>query len=224
MAERNADGTGKPEGQAAHHGTHTLQRAVEDAAAQGAARTGSHHADSMGEAAILLRMASARDIRIIVSDVDGVWTDGKISYVGDRSEIKEFNVRDGLGAKVAQRSGITIVLLTSRSSPALTRRAKELGINEVHQGAVKKLTTFEAILVRLKARFDEALYVGDDLPDLAPMLRAGISAAPADAAAEVLRAATWKLESRGGRGAFRELVERLLRERGEWDRIVREFE
>jgi 3-deoxy-D-manno-octulosonate 8-phosphate phosphatase (KDO 8-P phosphatase) len=168
-------------------------------------------------------MAGARDIRVIVSDVDGVWTDGRIIYAGDRSEVKEFNVRDGLGAKLAQRAGITIVLLTSRSSPALVRRAKELGITELHQGAANKLTACEAILETLKAGFDEVLYAGDDLPDLAPMLRAGLSAAPADAAAEVHRTATWKLDSRGGEGAFREIVERLLKERGEWEAVVNEF-
>src|SRR5882672_1058465 len=94
-------------------------------------------------------MTTARDIRVIVSDVDGVWTDGKIIYAGDRSEVKEFNVRDGLGAKLAQRVGITIVLLTSRSSPALVRRAKELGITELHQGAANKLTACESILANL---------------------------------------------------------------------------
>ncbi|HEV7428651.1 MAG TPA: phenylphosphate carboxylase subunit delta [Thermoanaerobaculia bacterium] len=168
-------------------------------------------------------MSTARDIRVIVSDVDGVWTDGKIIYAGDRSEVKEFNVRDGLGAKLAQRAGIDIVLLTSRSSPALMRRAKELGITELHQGAANKLTVCESILTKLGIGFHEILYVGDDLPDLAPMLRAGIAAAPSDAAAEVHQAASWKLDSRGGHGAFRELVERLLRERSEWDGVVREF-
>lgn len=170
------------------------------------------------------RMIHARDIRVIVSDVDGVWTDGKIIYAGDRSEVKEFNVRDGLGAKLAQRAGLTIVLLTSRSSPALARRAKELGITELHQGAANKLTVCEKILQTLSASFEQTLYIGDDLPDLAPMLRAGLSAAPADASPEVLRAATWKLDARGGRGAFRELVERLLRERGEWEGVVKGYE
>ena len=168
-------------------------------------------------------MATASDIRVIVSDVDGVWTDGKIIYAGDRSEVKEFNVRDGLGAKLAQRAGITIVLLTSRSSPALARRARELGITELHQGAVNKLTVCEEILQKLQVAFEAVLYIGDDLPDLAPMLRAGLSAAPSDAAPEVHHAAAWKLEARGGEGAFRELVEQLLRERGEWDAIVKEF-
>ena len=168
-------------------------------------------------------MTHARDISVIVSDVDGVWTDGKIIYAGDRSELKNFNVRDGLGAKLAQRSGITIVLLTSRRSPALARRARELGIEELHQGATNKLIECQEILERVGFSFDQTLYVGDDLHDLAPMLRAGLSAAPADAAAEVYAAARWKLECRGGNGAFRELVERLLRERGDWEAVVQGY-
>jgi 3-deoxy-D-manno-octulosonate 8-phosphate phosphatase (KDO 8-P phosphatase) len=168
-------------------------------------------------------MRSASDIRLIISDVDGVWTDGRIIYVGDKSEIKEFNVRDGLGAKLAQRVGITVALLTSRRSHALERRALELGITELHQGATNKLEAAERLAQKLAVAFDQILYVGDDLPDLAPMKRVAISAAPSDAAPEVLAAATWKLEAAGGRGAFRELVERLLRERGDWEPLIREF-
>jgi 3-deoxy-D-manno-octulosonate 8-phosphate phosphatase (KDO 8-P phosphatase) len=168
-------------------------------------------------------MAKASDIRLIVSDVDGVWTDGKIIYIGEQREVKEFNVRDGLAAKLAQKAGITIALVTSRRSPALERRARELGIAELHQGAANKLQETERLVQKLAVSFDQILYAGDDLPDLAPMTRAAISAAPSDAAPEVLAAATWKLAARGGQGAFRELVERLLRERGDWDALVREF-
>ena len=168
-------------------------------------------------------MAHARDIKLIISDVDGVWTDGKIIYGGERTEIKEFNVRDGLAVKLAQKAGIAIALLTSRRSQAVERRARELGILELHQGAPNKLEEAERIAQRLGISFDEILYAGDDLPDLAPMKRVAISAAPADAAAEVRAIATWKLESPGGKGAFRELVERLLRERGTWDAIVQEL-
>lgn len=168
-------------------------------------------------------MAHASDIRLIVSDVDGVWTDGRIIYAGDRIEIKEFNVRDGLAVKLAQRSGIVVALLTSRRSHALERRARELGITEVHQGAANKFVELERLSRALNVPLSQILYAGDDLPDLAAMTHAGISAAPSDAAPEVLAAATWKLAAAGGRGAFRELVERLLRERGEWDNLVREL-
>jgi len=165
----------------------------------------------------------APTIKLIVSDVDGVWTDGRIIYAGDQTEIKEFNVRDGLAVKLAQRVGITVALLTSRRSASLEKRAMELGITELRQGAANKLEELERLAVQTGCSFDEILYAGDDLPDLGPMTRVAISAAPSDAAPEVLAAATWKLEAAGGRGAFRELVERLLRERGDWEHLVREF-
>jgi 3-deoxy-D-manno-octulosonate 8-phosphate phosphatase (KDO 8-P phosphatase) len=168
-------------------------------------------------------MPKASDIRLIVSDVDGVWTDGRIIYASDGSETKEFNVRDGLGVKLAQRAGIVVALLTSRQSATVARRAEELGIVNVSQGSANKLIECERLARQLGFTFDQILYAGDDLPDLAPMTRAAISAAPSDAAAEVLAAASWKLKSAGGRGAFRELVERLLSERGDWDAMVREF-
>src|SRR5207253_11158530 len=107
-------------------------------------------------------MTNASAIKVIVSDVDGVWTDGSIIYLGEQREIKAFNVRDGLAAKLAQRAGITVALLTSRRSPALVRRARELGIVELHQGAANKLTACAQLLARLELRFDQVLYAGDD--------------------------------------------------------------
>ncbi|HEX8619373.1 MAG TPA: HAD-IIIA family hydrolase [Thermoanaerobaculia bacterium] len=168
-------------------------------------------------------MSASSRIKLIVSDVDGVWTDGRIIYASDQTEIKEFNVRDGLAVKLAQRVGVTVALLTSRKSASLERRAKELGITDLRQGASNKLEELERLVRQTGISFDEILYAGDDLPDLGPMARVAISAAPSDAAPEVFAAATWKLTTAGGRGAFRELVERLLRERGDWDPLVREF-
>ena len=168
-------------------------------------------------------MGRASDIRLIVSDVDGVWTDGSIIYSGENRETKEFNVRDGLAVKLAQKVGIVVALVTSRRSPALDRRARELGIADLRQGAANKLDEVQRVAEKLGVTLEQVLYAGDDLPDLAPMSRVAISAAPADAAPEVLAAATWKLESKGGRGAFRELVERLLRERGDWEPLIQEF-
>ena len=168
-------------------------------------------------------MSRVSDIRLIVSDVDGVWTDGSIIYSGENRESKEFNVRDGLAVKLAQKAGLVVALVTSRRSPALDRRARELGIAELRQGAANKLDEVQRVAEKLGLTLDQVLYAGDDLPDLAPMSRVAISAAPADAAPEVLAAATWKLETKGGRGAFRELVERLLRERGDWEPLIQEF-
>jgi 3-deoxy-D-manno-octulosonate 8-phosphate phosphatase (KDO 8-P phosphatase) len=166
---------------------------------------------------------NAKQIKLIVSDVDGVWTDGKIIYVGDSREIKEFHVRDGLAVKLAQRVGIHVAVISSRRSKALERRCRELGILEVVQSADDKLEALRRIVSSLKLGLAEVCYIGDDLPDLAAINAAGISAAPSDAAAEVRAAVTWKLLTAGGQGALRELIERLLRERGEWDNLVSEM-
>lgn len=160
---------------------------------------------------------------MIVSDVDGVWTDGSIIYMGDSREIKTFNVRDGLGVKIAQRAGITVTVLTSRYSSALERRCRELGIEHVYQNAADKFQQLVAISRETGVDLDEICYIGDDLPDLAAISAAGLSAAPSDAAVEVRQKATWVLDSAGGNGAVRELIERLLRERGEWERVIAQF-
>src|SRR3954451_376502 len=119
-------------------------------------------------------MPKASDIRLIVSDVDGVWREGRIIYLGEHREMKEFNVRDGLAVKLAQKAGITVALVTSRHSPALERRARELGIIELHQGAADKLEETARVAQKLGVPFDRILYAGDDLPDLAPMSHAAI--------------------------------------------------
>jgi 3-deoxy-D-manno-octulosonate 8-phosphate phosphatase (KDO 8-P phosphatase) len=168
-------------------------------------------------------MTHASQIRMIVSDVDGVWTDGKIIYVGDAREIKEFNVRDGLGVKIAQRAGIAVAVLTTRSSAALERRCRELAITEVSQGAKDKLEELTRISAKYEIPLENICYIGDDLPDLAPMMAASFSAAPADAAPEVFAAARWKMTRAGGAGVIRELVETILRERGEWDAVIQGF-
>src|SRR2546421_2348787 len=142
-----------------------------------------------------MQMANAANIKVIVSDVDGVWTDGSITYLGENREIKSFNVRDGLAVKLAQRAGIAVALVTSRRSPALERRARELGVVELHQGTANKLDEVQRLAKKLGVEFAQILYAGDDLPDLALMMSAGISAAPSDASPEVRNAATWKLES-----------------------------
>lgn len=165
----------------------------------------------------------ASNIRIIISDVDGVWTAGGIVYLSDGREIKEFNVRDGLAVKIAQNAGLVVAVITSRQSDVLQRRCRELGIEHLVQGTGDKLDAAVKLLADLDLSFEQACYIGDDLPDLAVLAAAGLSAAPSDACREVLETVNWRLETPGGRGAFRELVERLLRERGQWDAIVRGF-
>lgn len=162
-------------------------------------------------------------IKMIVSDVDGVWTDGSVFYGGHDVEMKRFHVRDGLAVKLAQKAGIEVAIVTGRSSGALARRCEELGITQVRQGVSDKLDAVKALLGENKLTFEQLCYIGDDLPDLAVINNAAVSAAPSDAVPEVLEAVRWKLDARGGHGAFREAVERLLKARGEWDAIVKNF-
>lgn len=158
----------------------------------------------------------ARALEWLLCDVDGVLTDGRI-FVGRRRElVKAFDVRDGLGVKLAQRGGLTVGLLSSRRSPAVARRARELGITEVLQGRDDKAAAFADLLERRGLEARRVAYIGDDLPDLPVLLRCGLGFCPAAAAPEVRSVAHVVLERPGGRGAVRETVETILRARGDW--------
>jgi len=160
--------------------------------------------------------STASRIRLLVLDVDGVLTDGRLVYGPSGEEIKRFHVRDGLGMQAARRAGIEVAVISGRASAAVTRRMSELGIVEVHQGVADKASLLRGLLGRLKVRAGEAAVMGDDLTDLPLMEMAGLGLAPADAVPEVRRAAGWVSRSPGGRGAVREAVEMLLRSRKAW--------
>lgn len=168
-------------------------------------------------------MIHPSEIRLIATDVDGVWTDGRIIYSTGGEEIKEFHVRDGLGVKLAREAGIEVAIITGRRFAPLAKRADELGIEHVYQGVEDKLSILREIAAKLSIDLTQVVYVGDDLPDLAAMKAVGISAAPSDAVPEVRSVARWRLDAAGGRGAVRELVERLLFERNEWNATVERF-
>jgi 3-deoxy-D-manno-octulosonate 8-phosphate phosphatase (KDO 8-P phosphatase) len=156
-------------------------------------------------------------IRLLLLDVDGVLTDGSVVLTGDGQEIKSFYVRDGTAIVLARREGIEVGLLSGRTSEVTTRRATELGISLVIQGEIDKRAAFGRILAMTGLEAAAVAYMGDDLLDLPVLREAGLSAAPADAAPEVLAAADWTSTRPGGRGAVRELVELLLRARGRWE-------
>jgi 3-deoxy-D-manno-octulosonate 8-phosphate phosphatase (KDO 8-P phosphatase) len=149
-------------------------------------------------------------------DVDGTLTDGTITYAEDGSEWKSFHARDGMGIQLLAMAGVMPAIVTGRRSAVVDRRAKELGVTEVHQGVKDKGGLVRDLRGRLGVPAAEVAYVGDDLSDLPAMREAGFSAAPADAAAEVRRAATFVCASGGGRGAVREAVEALLQRDGRW--------
>lgn len=156
----------------------------------------------------------ARGIRLLVLDVDGVLTDGRLFISAAGEELKVFHVRDGSGLVAIQRAGITVAIISGRDSPAVTRRATELGIRHVHQGVADKGALLDRLLVELGIAAEETACVGDDTPD-APMLRrAGLAIGVADAHPALLAAAHWVTKSNGGQGAVREVCDLLLSAHG----------
>jgi 3-deoxy-D-manno-octulosonate 8-phosphate phosphatase (KDO 8-P phosphatase) len=168
----------------------------------------------------------ARRIRLVMLDVDGVLTDGGIylgeTGSGERVEMKRFEITDGLGVRLLREAGIEVALITGRESGAVRLRAEELGIRECHQDrSAAKLPIATALLERLGLSWEEAAFVGDDLPDLPVLGRVGLPAAVGNAVPEVRAVARWSARRDGGRGAVREFAEALLRARGEWnDRVL----
>jgi len=162
----------------------------------------------------------ARRVRLLLFDVDGVLTDGLVHISGHEAEFKSFSIRDGAALVWARQCGLTVGLLSGRPSDATTRRGEELGIDLIIQGPPKKLQPFTALLADLNLHPSEVAYMGDDLADLPVLTRVGLAAAPADAAPAVLARAHWVSTRPGGRGAVRELIELVLRARGDWDALV----
>lgn len=140
-------------------------------------------------------------------------TDGSIILDSAGTESKAFNVRDGHGIKMAQRAGITIGIITGRRSEVVNIRARELGIEEVHQGALEKIIVFDSILKKYGLRDDEAAYIGDDVVDVDIFRRAGLSAAVADCDPSVKGSVHLVTKAPGGRGAVREIIDLILKSR-----------
>lgn len=161
-----------------------------------------------------------RLIRLLVLDVDGVLTDGVIALDDQGVESKNFYVRDGSAIALWRRSGGKVAILSGRRAACVDRRAAELGIAPVIQGAPSKLAPFRSILDTLNIAAEHTCYVGDDWVDLPPMAAAGLAACPADAASEALAAAHFVAKSPGGRGAVREVIQAILKERGEYDGLI----
>jgi 3-deoxy-D-manno-octulosonate 8-phosphate phosphatase (KDO 8-P phosphatase) len=164
--------------------------------------------------------ARCRALKLILSDVDGVMTDGTLLLLPDGREAKSFHVRDGLALVLAQRAGLRAGLLSGRHAEVVTQRGRELGLAVVCQGVADKRAALAEILRELELEPHEVAYVGDDVNDLAVMGAVGLSAAPADAPFEVRAAAFMVLETAGGRGCLREFIEAILRARGEWEPLL----
>ncbi len=165
-----------------------------------------------------------RAVRLLLLDVDGVLTDGRIGLDSEGREMKEFYVRDGSAIKWLIRAGVKVAFLSGRSSAVVERRARELGVEEVVQGAKQKLPAFRALLERLDCRAEEVCYVADDLLDIPVLLRVGLACAVADAPDEVKEVCQVATQAPGGRGAVREVAERILRARGAWEKLLARYQ
>ena len=162
-------------------------------------------------------------VTVILSDVDGVMTDGGIGFDNNGVEYKQFHVRDGLGIKLWQKAGFRFGILTARNSRIVEVRADELGIDIVRQGFADKLTAGKEMAAELGCELEEICFIGDDLTDLPIMRCVGLAATVADGAAEVREIADFQTAARGGQGAIRELVERILKAQDRWDELIQKY-
>lgn len=167
--------------------------------------------------------ARCQRIRLLLLDVDGVLTDGAITYAGDGREIKTFHVRDGLAIKLWLGAGRKAGIISGRRSEIVRRRAAELGITALVQGAEDKRPAFARLLEEHQLKAEEVCYVGDDLPDVPLIRSAGLGVTVADGCAEARRAARHITRKAGGQGAVREIVELLLQAQGLWADVLDRF-
>jgi len=161
-----------------------------------------------------------KDIQLLLLDVDGVLTDGSIIYSDEDSETKVFNVKDGFGLKLVMAAGIKVGLVTGRTSKALHRRCRDLGIRHIYDGVPQKAQLLGQIVLKTGISADRMAFVGDDLPDIPIMRRVGLSIAVADAHELVRDYSDWITAAPGGRGAVREVCDALLKACGKWDNLM----
>ncbi len=164
-----------------------------------------------------------RKIRLLLLDVDGVMTDGRIIFDSNGIESKFFNVKDGHGIKMVQRAGIEVGIISGRGSVVVSNRAAELGISLVYQKSLDKLTPYREILEKTGLADGQVAFMGDDVIDIPVLRRVGFAAAPADAVDDVFPHVHFTTRNRGGWGAVREVCDMLLKGQGKWDEITARY-
>lgn len=167
--------------------------------------------------------ARAKAVRLLILDVDGVLTDGRLYYADDGVELKTFNIQDGLGLRMLDASGVAIAIVSGRRSKAVELRAENLGVQHVFQGVSDKLSVFQQLLIRLSLGAHSAAAIGDDLPDLPVLRRCGLSACVPEAPALVRERVHYVTQERGGHGAVREVCELIMEAQGSLEARLREF-
>lgn len=165
-----------------------------------------------------------KKVKLLILDVDGVMTDGRIIMDDEGRELKNFNVRDGHGIKLIQRYGIKVAILTGRQSPVVKYRAIDLGIKDVYQKAFNKKEVFEKILKKNRLSSQEVAYLGDDIVDIPVLKRVGFSSAVANALDVVKENVDYVTKNKGGDGAVREICDMILKAQGRWPEIAAKYE
>ena len=167
--------------------------------------------------------ARARRIKMVLTDVDGTLTDGRLTVLPDGEELKSYHVKDGMGVLLAQLADLKLGIITGKTSKGLEKRAERLKIDEVHQGAIDKKPIFEEILKKYALRSEEVAYIGDDLGDLEVIQSVGLAAAVGDAHPLIKKHAHYVCRKNGGQGAFREFVEFIIAAQKKWGTITSRF-
>lgn len=162
-------------------------------------------------------LARAAQIKLLIFDVDGVLTDGRLIFGDDGQEYKAFHSRDGHGMKMLQRSGVEVGIITGRTSKVVDHRMANLGIQHVYQGKLEKLPAFEELISKLNLQPEQVAYMGDDVVDLPIMLRVGLAVATNDAHSLVSKHSHWQAPNNGGQGAARDLCELIMEAQGTLD-------
>jgi 3-deoxy-D-manno-octulosonate 8-phosphate phosphatase (KDO 8-P phosphatase) len=162
-------------------------------------------------------------LKALIMDVDGVLTDGRVIIDSNGVESKQFDVRDGHGLKMLQRTGFTLAFLTGRRSPVVSHRAAELGIDIVFQRCHDKLAAYRQIRQKLNLEDHEIAYVGDDVIDIPVLRQVGFAATVSDADSELKAHVDWQSANPGGRGAVRELCQLIMQTQGTWDQAMARY-
>lgn len=168
-------------------------------------------------------LARAAKIRLLICDVDGVLTDGRLYFTPDGHELKSFHARDGHGLKLLQRTGVQAAVISGRSSPAVALRMSSLGIEHVFQGRENKLEPFQELLGRLDLKAEQAAFVGDDVLDLPLLRRVGLAVAVADAHFTLRETVHWVTAQPGGLGAVREVCDLIMLAQGRLQGIIESY-
>lgn len=165
----------------------------------------------------------ALKIKWCIFDVDGVLTDGKIIYDSQGNELKQFNVKDGLGINLLHKAGIKTAIITSRNSSVVEKRALELGITEVIQNSKNKIEAYTYLKERYDITDDEILYIGDDLVDIPVLKRVGFPVCVKDAVNELKDLVAYVTRKKGGEGAVREIAELILKLQGKYEDVIKDY-